>query len=187
MKIRKKIHKKIRKITAVGMFAALTVVCSWIQIPFYPVPFTLQTFAVFLSVYVIGTEMGFLSCLVYILLGVAGIPVFSNFQSGPGTLFGATGGYIFGFLLSVLLTGFLLRLSHEKTPLVFLSMTAGLLLCYITGTLWFIRFYINKSGTISLSDALKITVLPFIIPDLIKITAAFCAGRKVKRFSDNYI
>ena len=82
----------IREITVIAQFAALTAICSWLQIPAMTIPFTMQTFAVFLSVYVLGIEKGFLSVLVYILLGAAGLPVFSRFQGGLGVIAGPTGG-----------------------------------------------------------------------------------------------
>ena len=175
------------KITMVALFAALTAICSWIQIPFVPIPFTMQTFAVFLSVYVLGIEKSFLSVLVYLLLGAAGLPVFSRFQGGIGVLIGATGGYLIGFLLSVLVTGALLRLSRDKIVPVFLSMLAGLLICYVFGTGWFMIFCNTRFESLSLSKAVQAAVLPFIIPDAVKIVIAILVGRKIKRASDKYL
>ena len=85
---------------AVG--AVLIAVCSWISIP-AAVPFTLQTFAVFFVLSLLGGKLGTLSILVYILLGAAGIPVFAGFSAGLGVLLGSTGGYIAGFLILGLL------------------------------------------------------------------------------------
>ncbi|MBR6474866.1 MAG: biotin transporter BioY, partial [Lachnospiraceae bacterium] len=82
--------------------AALIAACSWITIPFM-VPFTLQTFAVFTIVGLLGGRKGFLSILVYILLGAVGLPVFSGFKGGIGVLAGTTGGYIIGFLFIALI------------------------------------------------------------------------------------
>ena len=77
--------------------AALIAVCSWVTIPLV-VPFTLQTFAVFTVVELLGGKKGCLSILVYILLGAVGLPVFSGFKGGIGALIGTTGGYIIGFI-----------------------------------------------------------------------------------------
>ena len=127
----------IREITVIAQFAALTAVCSWLQIPAFPIPFTMQTFAVFLTVYVLGFEKGLISVSVYLLLGATGLPVFSKFQGGVGVIAGPTGGYLVGFLLTAAVTGILLRFSRERPFPVFFSMLAGLIICYVFGTGWF--------------------------------------------------
>lgn len=85
----------------IAVFAVIMAICSWISIP-AQVPFTLQTFGVFVAVGVLGGKRGTLAVLVYILLGALGIPVFAGFQGGMGILLGTTGGYIVGFLFSSL-------------------------------------------------------------------------------------
>ena len=77
----------------IAVFAVVMAICSWISIP-ATVPFTLQTFGVFLAVGVLGGKRGTLSILVYILLGAVGVPVFAGFSGGIGSLFGNAGGYI---------------------------------------------------------------------------------------------
>ena len=177
----------LRKITVIAQFAALTAICSWLQIPAIPIPFTMQTFAVFLSVYVLGMEKGFLSVLVYILLGVTGLPVFSRFQGGIGVIAGPTGGYIVGFLFTAITTGALLRLCREKPVPVCLSMLSGLLVCYVFGTVWLIIMSKVTGGDLTLGSALEAAVLPFIIPDAVKILLAYLVGRKIKPVSDKYL
>ncbi|MBP5250511.1 MAG: biotin transporter BioY, partial [Lachnospiraceae bacterium] len=85
----------------IAMMAAIMAVCAWITIP-AAVPFTLQTFAVFLAICVLGGKNGTIAVFVYILLGAVGLPVFSGFKGGVGVLLGNTGGYIIGFLFSAL-------------------------------------------------------------------------------------
>ena len=85
----------------IAVFAVVMAICSWISIP-ATVPFTLQTFGVFLAVGVLGGKRGTLSILVYILLGAVGVPVFAGFSGGIGSLFGNAGGYIIGFLMGAL-------------------------------------------------------------------------------------
>ena len=177
----------IREITVIAQFAALTAACSWLQIPVFPIPFTMQTFAVFLTVYVLGVEKGFLSVAVYLLLGAAGLPVFSKFQGGAGVIAGPTGGYLVGFLLTTLATGILLRLCRERPVPVFLSMAAGLIICYFFGTAWFIILGRAQGSSITLSGALHAAVLPFVIPDAVKIILAILIGRKIKPVSDKYL
>ena len=85
----------------IAIFAVLIAICSWISIPM-TVPFTLQTFGVFMAVGVLGGKRGSLAVLVYILLGAIGVPVFAGFSGGLGILLNNTGGYIIGFLFSFL-------------------------------------------------------------------------------------
>ena len=84
---------RTRELARAALFAALIAICSWISIP-TAVPFTLQTFAVFLALGVLGGKLGTLSVAVYLLLGAVGLPVFAGFQGGLGALLGATGGYL---------------------------------------------------------------------------------------------
>ena len=91
---------KIRDMAYISLSAAVIAVCAWITVPF-TVPFTMQTFAVFLAVLLFGSARGMLSILLYIALGAVGLPVFSSFGGGIGVLIGPTGGYIIGFLAAV--------------------------------------------------------------------------------------
>ena len=94
-------RENTRDMVYIAMFAVLIAVCSWISVP-ATVPFTLQTFGVFVTVGVLGGKRGSLSVLVYLLLGMIGVPVFAGFSGGIGCLLGNTGGYIIGFLFSAL-------------------------------------------------------------------------------------
>ena len=160
--------------------AALISVCSWIAVPF-TVPFTLQTFAVFCVLTAFGAKVGLISIVVYILLGVIGLPVFSNFQSGAGVLFGATGGYIVGFILIGIIYTVSQKLFPNKTTAQVLSLFIGLLVCYSFGTFWYVAVYTKNTGDISLSTAISVCVLPFIIPDIIKLLLAVFVSKKTKR------
>jgi len=163
----------------IAVFAVLIAICSWISIP-TTVPFTLQTFAVFLAVGVLGGKRGSLSVLIYILLGAVGIPVFAGFSGGFGILLGSTGGYIIGFLFSALLMWGMEALLGKKTWVLGLSMVLGLIVCYAIGTIWFMVVYTKNSGPVELAAVLSWCVIPFIIPDLIKIALALVLS---KRFS----
>ena len=162
---------KTRDITITALFAVLMAVCSWICIP-SAVPFTLQTFGVFVTVGLLGGKRGTLAVLVYILLGAVGIPVFAGFTGGVGILFGSTGGYILGFLGSALSMWLVTRLFGDRTLPLAAGMGLGLLICYTFGTAWFLLIYVNQTGPVSLSTVLGWCVVPFIVPDLIKIALA---------------
>ncbi len=168
---------KMADLAYIGLCAALIAVCSWISIP-AAVPFTLQTFAVFLSVFLLGGKRGTLAVTVYLLLGAVGLPVFAGFKGGPGALFGTTGGYLIGFLASALIMWGLEKLLGTKLWVYALSMILGLLACYAFGTVWFITIY-NKGAEnpATLATVLGWCVIPFIIPDAIKILLALVIGR----------
>lgn len=173
--------KKINtyEITLTALFIAIITVCSWISIPL-SVPFTLQTFAVFSCLLFLGGKNGVIAILGYILLGAVGVPVFSGFRGGLSALLGATGGYILGFLLTGLIYWLLTAIFKEKTVIQILSLLLGLAACYAFGTAWFMYIYGQKTGPIGLTAALGMCVIPFIIPDLIKLLAAFFLVKKLK-------
>ena len=162
---------KTREIAYIGLCTALIAVCSWISIPL-TVPITLQTFAIFLTVALLGLKNGTITVLVYILLGAIGLPVFSGFKSGAAVLLGTTGGYIIGFLFSAIVVGLILKFFGKSTLVMFISMIIGLIVCYIFGTIWFMIVYMKNTGDIRLVSVLSWCVIPFIIPDIIKIILA---------------
>lgn len=162
----------------IAIFAVLIAVCSWISVP-ATVPFTLQTFGVFLAVGVLGGKRGTLAVLVYLLLGVVGVPVFAGFAGGIGCLVGSTGGYIIGFLFSALVMWAMERLLGKKQWVLAISMVLGLLVCYAFGTVWFMQVYAKTTGEIGLMTALGWCVIPFIIPDLIKIALALVTCKRL--------
>ena len=163
----------------IGIFAVLIAVCSWISIP-AAVPFTLQTFGVFMAVEVLGGKRGTMAVLVYILMGAVGIPVFAGFQGGIGVIFNTTGGYIVGFLCSALIVWAAESLFGKKPLVRLLSMAAGLIACYALGTIWFMVVYGRTTGAVGLMTVLGWCVIPFIIPDLVKIGLAYFISRKIR-------
>lgn len=165
----------------IGMFVALMAVCSWINIP-TTVPFTLQTFAVFATVAILGMKRGTIAVLVYIILGAVGVPVFAGFSGGFGTLLGTTGGYIIGFLFTALITGGIIKTFGKKIWVMAVAMVLGLVACYAFGTVWFIYVYTSTKSAVGIMTALSWCVIPFIIPDLCKIALAILLERRVGRF-----
>ena len=165
----------------IALFACLMAICSWISIP-GEVPFTLQTMGVFLAIGLLGGKRGTLAVLVYILMGVIGLPVFSGFSGGIGKLVGVTGGYIVGFLASALVMWAMETLLGKKKWALALSMVIGLLVCYAFGTAWFMVLYTSSKGAITLGAVLGMCVIPYIIPDVIKIAVALLLTNILKRF-----
>ncbi len=171
-------RENTRDMVYIAMFAVLIAVCSWISVP-ATVPFTLQTFGVFVTVGVLGGKRGSLSVLVYLLLGMIGVPVFAGFSGGIGCLLGSTGGYIIGFLFSALVMwGMEMAFGKSRFVLV-LSMILGLMVCYLFGTIWFMTVYARTTGAIGVMTALGWCVFPYIIPDGIKIVLAMILCKKV--------
>lgn len=156
-----------------ALFAALTAVCSQIQIPLPMVPINLALFAVHLCGALLGAKWGALSITAYALLGVVGAPVFAGFSSGPAVLFGKTGGYILGYILCALLVGLLSRRIGFNAKGLVIAMVVGVAACYIFGTIWFMVI----TG-MNLHLSLTYCVLPFLPGDAVKIAlAAFLALR----------
>lgn len=166
-----------------AMFTALIAICSWISIP-AAIPFTLQTFGVFLALLVLGGKRGFLTVLTYLLLGAVGAPVFSSFTGGLGSFIGSTGGFLWGFLISALLMWWMEIFFGKRKPVLITSMVLGLLICYVTGTLWFTFMYTGDAGGSGLWSALTLCVFPYIIPDAIKLTLAYMVSKKLVRFAN---
>ena len=165
----------------VALFAALIAVCAWVTIP-GSVPFTLQTMGVFLAVGLLGGKRGTAAVLVYILLGAVGMPVFSGFSGGVGRLLGTTGGYIIGFLVAALAMWAMEAIFGRAKWVLPVSMLLGLLLCYAFGTVWFLVLYTQTKGAISVVSVLSMCVIPFILPDLMKIALALLLTNRLGRF-----
>jgi biotin transport system substrate-specific component len=177
-KSKNKINVKKLVMTALG--AALLAVCSWLTIPSV-VPFTLQTFGVFCIMLLLGGKYGTVSVAVYIALGAVGVPVFSGFQSGLGHLLGLTGGYIWGFLLAGMIYIIFEPLIKKKQVFALVSLLAGLLVCYIAGTVWFLVVAHSRGNEYTFLSVLSICVFPYIIPDLIKLAVAYPVCVKVRK------
>ena len=159
--------------TLCALFAALTAVCAWISIPVLDIAFTMQTFAVFLTLGVLGGKWGSVSIAIYLALGAVGMPVFTGFQGGAGVLLGVTGGYIWGFLVSGLVYW---ALEKAGRPL---ALGAGLLACYLCGSLWFTVYAGSGAG---FAGALLKCVVPYLAPDICKVVLAERTARRLARF-----
>ena len=172
---RKKIGTTDMVYIAIG--AVLIAICSWISIPVI-VPFTLQTFAVFLLIMLLGGMKATISVAVYILVGAVGVPVFAGFGAGIGVLFGKTGGYIIGFLLMGPIFSLMTKLFGKKLLVQIIALVTGLLVCYAFGTAWFMYIYMRDTGDVGLMTVLSWCVFPYIIPDAAKMAVAVLISRK---------
>lgn len=171
---------KIKDMILVALFAAIIVVLAIIPpipVPFSPVPITLQTLGVFLAATMLGSKLGSLAVLIYVLLGTFGLPVFAGGASGFGVLVGPTGGYLIGFIIGAFVIGFLM----EKSPFKgivrdVVSMVCGLVVIYVIGTIW-----LSVVTEMPLQKALLVGSLPYIPLDIVKLTLAVLLAKPVKQ------
>jgi biotin transport system substrate-specific component len=165
----------------IALFAVLMAICAWISIPMpWGISFTLQTFAVPLAVAVLGGKRGTLAVVVYVLLGAVGVPVFSGFRGGIGVLLMSTGGYIVGFLFIALIMWGMEALLGRKIWVLASSMVLGLIVCYAFGTAWFMVVYARDTAAIGVATALGWCVIPYVIPDLVKLALALLVGDRLR-------
>lgn len=174
----KNINSKSKDIAIIALSAAIITICSVIKIPF-AVPVTLQSLAVLTLAGLFGAKRSALSVVIYIILGAIGVPVFSGMAGGIGILFGTSGGYLIGFIFTALIVGMAAdkKVSAIETAL---SMIAGTVVCYIFGTIWYIVVCFNSQNEITFTSVVSVCVLPFIIPDGIKIATAVFLCKKLK-------
>ena len=177
---RKSIMNKTKDLVYIAICTSLICICSWITVP-SAIPFTLQTFAIFATLGLLGGKRGMVAILIYIILGIIGLPVFSSFNSGIGVILGPTGGYIIGFLFSSFLYFLLEKFIKNENVKLILGFILSLILCYLIGTIWFYYVYGNNIEYMSFYNVMMICVIPFIIPDLLKILLAFVVVKNVKR------
>ncbi len=169
--------------------AALITICSWISLNVMDIPFTLQTFGILLVLFTVGGKRGTISILVYLLLGLIGVPVFAGFKSGPAALAGPTGGFIVGFLVGALVywaldSLWLKRYKKSNISRLVVSIIEGLvfeLVLYVYGVIWFMFVYTRNTGEIGLGAVLGMCVIPFLIPDAVKLLTAASASLRTVR------
>lgn len=176
------LNKTLCRIIGVFIFVIFTALGAFVRVPlpFTPVPITLQTFFVLLSAASLGANLGALTQLVYISLGISGIPVFSGAASGLLYLFGPTGGYIAGFVLAALIAGRLIRRSKGGLFSIFGILFFADLVILSLGSIW-LKFLLGYS----LNKALLAGFLPFIPGDILKVlVAAIIYSRSKERIDE---
>ena len=166
---------KTKDMTLIAVMAALICVAGPLSIAIGPIPLSLASFAVYLAGTVLGWKKGALAVLIYLLIGLVGVPVFSGFSGGIQKLAGVTGGYLIGYLPCALITGLG---TGEKKPVWLLPvcMLIGTAVLYIIGTAWFM---IQTQNTLAAS--MGMCVLPFLPGDAVKIIAATLISVPVRK------
>lgn len=166
----------VQQIAVIGVMTAITCILAPLSVPIGPVPISLTNLAIYFSLYVLGTKEGTISYLVYLLIGLIGVPVFSGFTSGPEKLFGPTGGYLIGFIPMAILAGIFIDKFISNHILCLTGMILGTIICYALGTAW-----LSYQANMDFRAALFAGVIPFIPGDLIKIMLAMLAGPQIRK------
>lgn len=167
---------KTYSIVLIALFAALTAVFSQISIPIGPVPINLAMLAVFVAGGVLNIKCAIISQVVYVLLGMVGVPVFAGFRGGFAVLAGPTGGYILGYILAAGIIALICRQWNKSTVVLVISMVVGLVLCYSFGTGWFAI----QSGA-GIWATFTTCVVPFLPGDAAKIIVAVILCSRLKK------
>ncbi|OBR91406.1 MULTISPECIES: biotin transporter BioY [Clostridium] len=167
---------KLREMTTTAIFTALTAILAQISIPlpFSPVPITFQILAVYISAVILGSKLGALSQLVYVLLGAVGVPVFANFHGGLSVVLGPTGGYLIAYPIIAYIIG---KISEKELSFVksIIGLIISLIFCYAIGVLQL--SFITK---ISIEKSILVGAIPFIPLDTIKVITAYILGCRVR-------
>lgn len=163
----------VRAMCAAAMMTVLLAVGAWLTVPVSP-PFTMQTFVLYLCAWLFGRKKATAAVALYLALGAVGVPVFSGFGGGIGVLIGPTGGYLLGFLAIALIGG-------DRGPWWRRALLAGsgTLCCYTIGTLWYAGVYTGFSAA-GLGAAVLSCVVPFILPDAVKMALAAVVCRRAE-------
>jgi len=171
-----KSSNSLRRMVYASMFGALTAIGSLIVIPLQPLPITLQTLFTGLAGILLGGYTGALSQIVYVILGVIGLPVFAGGKAGLGTLMGPSGGYLIGFIVAAYIIGKLVE-ARKEPGLVWigLSLVIGNLVIYTLGVA-----QLSLAAHLSISKALLVGVVPFLVGDLLKLVTATLIALKLR-------
>lgn len=167
----------LKQITLAGLMTAVFCLLGPISlnIPISPVPISLGMLAIYFVTSVLGMKLGTFSVLAYILLGLAGVPVFTGFTGGAGKLLGPTGGYIIGYIFMALICGFFVdKWGNQILPEI-LGMVLGTAVCYLFGTVW-----LAYQASYTFFQALAAGVLPYIPVDAVKLAVALVVGRQIR-------
>lgn len=168
----------VRQIAAIGVMAAVICILGplSIPIPVSPVPISFTMLGIYFAVYALGMKNGTVAYLIYMLLGLVGVPVFSGYSAGPSKLFGPTGGYIIAFIFTALITGFFVDRYSENILLHILGMSLGMIVLYFFGSLW-----LSWQAKMTMWQALMAGAVPYIPADIVKIILAALIGPQLRR------
>lgn len=169
---------KPNELTLVALTTAITCILGpfAFALPFSPIPFTLGLLGVFLATFLLGARLGTISCLIYLLVGTVGLPVFSGFTGGIAAPLGPSGGYLLGYLFIPVCCFPFRKLKTSQFLRVLPGALLGLLFCYLCGTFW-----LSYQLGISFTQAFLIGSLPYIPFDMIKLFIAYFSANTTRK------
>jgi len=161
----------------IGVMTALICILGPISLPLpvSPVPISLGTLAIYFAIYVLGMKQGTISCCVYLLIGLVGVPVFTGFTGGPAKLLGPTGGYMIGYIFMALIGGWFIDKWNGEIVYSFVGLLLATIVLYAFGTVW-----LAYQAGMGFGAALMAGVIPFIPGDLAKMIIAVLVGVQVR-------
>ncbi len=154
----------IHQMAIIAFMSALMCILGPMSIPIGAVPISFTNFVIYFTLYLLGPRLGTISYCIYLLIGFAGLPVFSGYSGGLAKLAGPTGGYLIGFIFMSVIAGISIQKSRGNLWISVLGMTIGTLIAYLFGTIWFVI-----EADCTLWYALTVCVFPFLIGDAVKI------------------
>lgn len=168
----------VKQLALIGLMTAVICILGpfSLEIPISPVPISLGTLAIYFVISVLGTKAGTLSVVIYILLGLAGLPVFTGFMGGPAKLFGPTGGYIIGYIFMAPICGLGLKAKGGGLLAQFSCMALGTVVLYLFGSAW-----MAYQLSCSFPQALMMGAVPYIPGDMVKMAAAVLTGKELRK------
>ena len=173
---------KVKDMTFIALFAALMCVISPFSLPIGPVPISLATLVVYIVASFLDYKRAPVVVLVYILIGICGLPVFSSFSGGIGKIIEPTGGYIIGYFFLAIIESILITIFRKKKWVYPLAMIAGTLVLYIFGTAWFMVL-----TEYSFTKAMMACVIPFLPGDALKIIIATSLSITLREKYDHFV
>lgn len=167
---------KTQILTRISIMSAIICIFAPISIPIpiSPVPITLGTFALYISIYVLNTKEALTSTLLYLLLGAVGLPVFSGYTGGFNSFFSVGGGYLIGYIFLVFIGSIFVN-KYTNPVIQILGMFIGTIVTYLIGTFW-----LSHILEISFIETIPAGVLVYLPLDTIKMILACFIGRKIK-------
>ena len=162
-------------IAMIALMTAVTCILGPLSVPIGPVPISLTNLAIYFTVILLGWKKGTVSYVIYLLIGLVGVPVFSSFSAGPAKLFGPTGGYLIGFIFLAMISGWFIEKFPGKRVMYFVGMVLGTAVCYALGTAW-----LAYEAEMTFQAALMAGVIPFTIGDIAKMIVAIIVAPMIK-------
>ena len=178
----------IKDITQVGIFAALTAIGAFISLPIGPVPISLQTFFVLLSGIILGSRKAMFSQIVYVILGLIGLPIFAGFSGGLQTIFKPSFGFIIGFIIAAYVVGKISERKSNSIKNMSIAVITGSLIMYVVGIPY--MYYILNiilSKSLDIIQIMKIGMFMFIPGDIVKAIVVVLIGKKLQGKLENYL